>query len=133
MNEIDAGLKVGKEGITLLNQALNHFNLSTSKLQDSYNQLQHRISMLNLELEKKNEQLEVNLKEKEKVKDYLYNILESLNNGVVVVDGEGRVTTFNGAAELDGYPGDEQFFRVEHHHLGAEATPDEGGDDPNLG
>ena len=100
MNKRDPGLKVKEEGITLLNQALYHFNLSTSKLQDSYNQLQRRINALNLELGKKNEQLEVNLREKERVKNYLYNILESLNSGVVVVDGEGKVTTFNRAAEL---------------------------------
>lgn len=99
MNKRDQGLKIKEEEITLLNQALCHFNLSTSKLQDSYNQLERRISILNLELEKKNEQLEDNLREKERVKDYLYNILESLNSGVVVVDGEGKVSTFNRAAE----------------------------------
>jgi len=99
MNKKEPGLGVKEEGISLLNQALYNFNLSTSKLQDSYNQLQQRISTLNLELKKKNEQLELNLREKERVKDYLYNILESLNSGVVVVDGEGKVSTFNRAAE----------------------------------
>lgn len=99
MNTKDQGLQVKKEGIALLNQAFDHFSLSTSKLQDSYEQLERQIATLNLELEKKNKQLEINLREKEKAKDYLYNILESLNNGVIVVDGKGKVTTFNRAAE----------------------------------
>jgi len=98
MNKQEPELK--KEGINLLNQALYHFNLSTFRLQDSYNQLRQRISRLDLELEKKNEQLKANLKEKERIKDYLYNILESLNNGVIVVDREGKVSTFNKASEL---------------------------------
>ena len=92
-------MKAG-EGIALLNQAFDQFNLSTSKLQDSYNQLQRRVSTLNLELEKKNEQLEASLIEKERAKDYLCNILESLSNGVIVVDGKGKVTTFSRAVEL---------------------------------
>jgi len=100
MNRKNAGLREGKEGIALLNRAFDHFDVSVSKLQNSYNQLQHQVGTLNLELEEKNEQLEFNLREKEKVKEYLYNILESLNSGVVVVDEEGKVTTFNRAAEL---------------------------------
>ena len=100
MNRKNAGLRAGKEGVALLNKAFDHFDVSASKLQNSYIQLQNQISTLNLELEKKNEQLERNLKEKEKGKEYLSNILESLNSGVVVVDEEGKVTTFNRAAEL---------------------------------
>ncbi len=100
MNRKNAGLRAEKEGVALLNKAFDHFDLSASKLQNSYVQLQHQVSALNLELEKKNEQLELNLKEKEKGKEYLSNILESLNSGVVVVDEEGKVTTFNRAAEL---------------------------------
>ena len=89
-----------EEELFSLNQAFYHFDLSASRLQDFYNQLQQRVKTLNLELEKKNEQLELNLKEKEMVKEYLYNILESLNSGVIVVDEGGYVTTFNRAAEL---------------------------------
>ena len=89
-----------KEGIALLNQAFDQFNLSTSKLQDSYDHLQLQVSTLDFKLEKKNEQLEASLIEKERAKDYLYTILESLSNGVIVVDGKGTVTTFSRAVEL---------------------------------
>ena len=39
-----------------------------------------------------------NLVEKEEVKNYLNDILESLTNGVIVVDRSGRITTFNQTA-----------------------------------
>lgn len=88
-----------RENLSKLNQALYHFDLSASRLHDSYKRLQQRIDLLNLELEEKNKQLEINLRERERDEEYLSNILESLKNGVVVVDGKGDVKTFNRAAE----------------------------------
>jgi len=99
MKDKDPQLKGREEEISILSQALYHFDLSASRLQDSYQQLQQRIDMLNLELEEKNRQLELNLRERERDEEYLYNILESLKSGVVVVDGKGEIKTFNRAAE----------------------------------
>jgi len=87
------------EEVLQLDEVFGKFDLSAERLQDSYNQLQQQIGSLNLELEEKNEQLECNLREKERSKNHLYGILESLPSGVVVVDGEGKITTFNRAAE----------------------------------
>ena len=88
------------QGIPLFNEVLSRFDLSTLRLQESYNQLREQVSSLTVELEKKHEQLERNLREKEKTENHLSSILETLPSGVVVVDREGKITTFNREAEL---------------------------------
>ncbi|PIQ97924.1 MAG: PAS domain-containing sensor histidine kinase [Nitrospinae bacterium CG11_big_fil_rev_8_21_14_0_20_56_8] len=90
--------KLNKEQIEILNRAFQAFNDATQQLQSSYENLQERIKVLDLELARKNEELEKNLQEKEAVKNYLHNILESLTTGVIVVDGTGEITTFNRTA-----------------------------------
>lgn len=74
------------------------FNEVTEQLQRSYDDLQVRVKQLDLELADKNSALEKNLIEKEEVKNYLNDILESLTNGVIVVDRSGQITTFNQTA-----------------------------------
>lgn len=98
-NDGDSQFEERGENLSKLNQALYRFDLSASRLHDSYQRLQQRIDMLNLELDQKNKQLEINLRERERAEEYLSDILESLKNGVVVVDGKGEVKTFNRAAE----------------------------------
>ena len=82
-----------------LQAAFQAFNETTRQLQESYEKLQERVTALDLELEKKNAELERNLIEKEAVRSYLNNILHSLTTGVIVVDAERRITTFNKTAE----------------------------------
>ncbi len=84
--------------LEILRAAFQSFNETTEHLQKSYETLQERIRGLDLELEKKNQQLENNLQEKEKVKNYLHNILESLTSGVIVVDDNQNITTFSQTA-----------------------------------
>ncbi len=74
------------------------FNEVTAQLQRSYDELQGRVKQLDHELSDKNEELKKNLVEKERVKNYLNDILESLTNGVIVVDQAGKITTFNQTA-----------------------------------
>jgi len=81
-----------------LQQAFQAFNETTRHLQVSYEKLQERIQTLDLELERKNAELERNLKEKEEVQNYLNNILESLTTGVIVLNQSGQITTFNQSA-----------------------------------
>ena len=85
--------------IQLLNSAIESFNKASQKFGEYYSALEIRVEELDLELKEKNEELKLNLEEKEKVKNYLNNILESLSTGVVVVDQKGRINTFNQAAE----------------------------------
>ena len=63
--------------IAILNQAFQSFNEATEQLQNSYDVL--------------NEALETN-------KNYLHNIMESLPTGVIVVDQNNAINTFNKTA-----------------------------------
>ncbi len=84
--------------LEVLRAAFQAFNETTQHLQKSYETLQERIKDLNLKLEQKNLELESNLQEKEKVKNYLHNILESLTSGVIVVDENQTITTLSQTA-----------------------------------
>ncbi len=90
--------KEDRKDIEALIKNMAAFNEVTEHLQRSYDELQVRIKKLDLELADKNKALEQNLVEKEEVKNYLNDILESLTNGVIVVDRSGRITTFNQTA-----------------------------------
>lgn len=90
--------RVNNLDIRLLNDAFITFNEATQRLQEYYGNLEERVKELNLELKRKNRELEKSLQEKEEVKNYLKNILESLSTGVIAVNFEGKVTTFNKAA-----------------------------------
>ncbi len=83
-----------KEIQTLI-QNMEAFNEVTAQLQNSYDELQERVKQLDLELSDKNDELKKNLAEKERVKNYLNDILESQTNGVIVVDRAGNITTCN--------------------------------------
>jgi len=85
--------------VRLLGQFIGSFNDAASRIEEHYLQLEKKVEELDVELKSKNEELHANLKEKEEVKNYLHNILESLTCGVVVLDLEGRIVTFNRAAE----------------------------------
>jgi PAS domain S-box-containing protein len=88
------------ENITLLKQSFESFNKATADLQQAYARLEERFAGLNKELEEKNAQLVKTVGEKEETKNYLQNILESLINGVVVTDLQGRIQTINRCAEI---------------------------------
>ncbi len=63
----------------LLKNAFNEFSKASDSIINYYNVLESRISLLKQEVEEKNRELE-------KAKEYLYNILDSLPVGVVVID-----------------------------------------------
>ncbi len=88
-----------EEKLGLLNEAIQSFNGAALKFGKYYQELEQRVRELDIELKYKNQALEKNLKEKEEARDYLHSILESLSTGVIVVDLEGRITSFNHAAE----------------------------------
>ena len=87
-------------------QGLESFSAAADKLQDSFKRtreqvyaLQREVDEKNRALDEKNQELERNLFEKEKVKNYLASIFESLPVGVLVTDLEGAVTSVNRAGQ----------------------------------
>ncbi len=87
-------------------QGLRSFGAAAEKLQDSFRKtreqvyaLQREVDEKNRALDEKNRELQRNLFEKEKVKNYLAGIFESLPVGVLVTDLEGGVTSVNRAGQ----------------------------------
>ena len=75
------------------------FKETTRKYREAYEQLEAQFEFLNIRLEETNLELRKSLEEKDRVSNYLNNILESLSGGVLVVDPNGEITLFNQAAE----------------------------------
>jgi PAS domain S-box-containing protein len=82
-----------------LQKSFHEFNQATVRLQNAFTNLEQKFEEINKELEYKNRELKRTIREKEEVKDYLRNILESLTTGVVVTDIAGSITTLNRCAE----------------------------------
>jgi len=79
-------------------RAFEVFNHASESLQQSYNELQGEAHRLAAELAMANAELERSLAEKESFRNYLKNILESLSNGVLVIDRTERAAVCNPAA-----------------------------------
>lgn len=95
-----------------LAEVLSAFNESTVKLQQAYDALQAKFGTLNRELENTNRELKRKVTEISEIKEYLNSILQSVTNGVIAQDLQGRITAFNKAAErITGLDGDEVIGR----------------------
>jgi len=92
------------EEISSLVQAFEYFAENTEKMRESYDKLQEHISVMDLELTKKNDELDQNLRTMDSIKNHLENILECMTMGVIVINLDGNVSIFNRAAsEITGY------------------------------
>jgi PAS domain S-box-containing protein len=91
--------EMAEDQYLFLQKSFDEFNQATERLQNSFANLELRFQEINRELELRNEELKRTIAEKEEVKSYLRNILESLTTGVVVTDLAGRITTLNRWAE----------------------------------
>jgi PAS domain S-box-containing protein len=86
--------------VHFLQQLFENFNMATASLKQAYANLEIKFENINRELEIKNIELESTIAEKEEMKNYLQNILESLTNGVIVTDLEGRIQRVNRCAGI---------------------------------
>ncbi|MDD5475602.1 MAG: ATP-binding protein [Syntrophales bacterium] len=92
-------LTQGDEEALLLERSFDDFNSAAERMQEAFNSLEEQFNLIDRELERKNLELEKALRDKEEMRSYLEMILESLKNGVVVTDSEGRIQLMNGSAE----------------------------------
>jgi PAS domain S-box-containing protein len=104
--------EISQEQLEAFADSYASFNKTIEKLHQAYKDLEEKFENLNLELEHTNLRLRESLAEKEKITNYLNNILESLTSGVLVINLEGKITLFNRAAEeITGYKADEVLNR----------------------
>ncbi len=85
--------------ISLLSKAFNNFTVASKSLEVHYKTLQEKAQYLTEELKDKNIQLKNALYDTEEAKDYLNGVLQSLREGIVVLDTDGNITMINPAAE----------------------------------
>lgn len=89
-----------KEHYLFLQKSFADFNEATLRMQSAFSNLEKKFADINRQLERKNAELEKAVAEKEEVRSYLQNILESLATGVIVTDLKGKITILNRAAEV---------------------------------
>lgn len=79
------------DNLKALADAFEQFTQTSQVMEESYRRLQARIEVLDKEIAEKNRELAY-------TSDYLGSVLECMSDGVIAVDTEGIVTTFNHAA-----------------------------------
>ena len=88
---------------------------------EAYKQLEEQFEYLNVKLEETNRELRKSLEEKDRVSNYLNNILESMSGGVLVLNLEGEITLFNQAAEeITGWSQDQALGRRYREVMGGQ-------------
>ncbi|MCH7907995.1 MAG: PAS domain-containing protein [Candidatus Hydrogenedentes bacterium] len=81
----------GDTDMKALTQAFEEFTRSTEVMEESYRRLEARLQSLDEELQEKNATLALTT-------EYLDSVLNSMSDGVITVDTDGTITTFNRAA-----------------------------------
>lgn len=87
------------DDIVLLEEAFKQFNITTQRLREAYGTLEDRFAELNVELARKNRELEKSLEENKTIRFFLHNLIENMPVGVVFVDLSFAVTMFNPYAD----------------------------------
>lgn len=85
--------------LKLLNEAFESFQKASKSLELCYGELQERVRYLTEELEKKNQALQSALMEVQRNRDFLYAIIQSLEEAIIVIDPEERIIMMNHSAE----------------------------------
>lgn len=86
------------DNTALVLTAFRDFSQVSATLEAAYSHLSAEVGSLSRQLEQTNLRLQAALAEKEQLSRHLRNILDSLDCGVLVADGQGRLTHHNQAA-----------------------------------
>jgi PAS domain S-box-containing protein len=99
---------LSKDMYDALAGAIKEFQDRADRLGRAYAAMQEDFKKVNIELDRKNEQLAQSLKKQDEMQLHLNSILESMNNGVIGVNMMENITHFNkAAADVTGYTPDE--------------------------
>jgi len=82
-----------------LSEAFQSFTSASKRLETYYDLLQEKVRYLTAELERKNRQLADALDEAERNREYLNAILYNLEEAIIVVNPDNRITMMNKSAE----------------------------------
>lgn len=82
-----------------LEQAFKQFSLETERLEMTYRNLQDRFQSVQTTLQESHTRLSGKLAELDFLTRYLETILDHISQGILFIDMQGIVTTFNAAAE----------------------------------
>jgi two-component system sensor histidine kinase FlrB len=83
----------------LLSSAFTEFISASSRLENSYRELQEEVSELRVELSARNAALRISLAENERMRLDLQQIVDSMPCGVLVLDHKGEVSMINPESE----------------------------------
>jgi PAS domain S-box-containing protein len=95
-----SGNLTSQEKIDSLNKAFEMFSQETTRLEIAYAALSEQFKDLNLELEETNLKLKNKVIELDIITSYLNSILNNISQGIIFIDLNGIVTTYNPAAEF---------------------------------
>ena len=96
-HELTSSEAHGKKG-EALSEAFALFSAETKELLAAHQELKERYETVNRELTETNELLNHKVAELDFVSFYLQSIIDSINQGIIFIDGNGIVTTFNSTA-----------------------------------
>lgn len=87
------------EQISLLTQGFELFSMETQRLDHAYGSLKEQFRNINGQLEETNRRLGNKVEELHVLTTYLDNILSNMAQGLLFIDFNGNITTYNKAAE----------------------------------
>jgi signal transduction histidine kinase len=88
------------EKVQKLNEAFHDFTRASKSLETYYDKLNKRVQYLTQELENKNAQLNSAILDVKESKDYLQGVLQSIEEAMIVVDQDERITMINKGTEI---------------------------------